>query len=1132
MAGSSLIASQKGIQRAKNSLKAKSLTQKALAVERGIASWSTINHFFNGLPVQRRIFIEICEELDLPSNVWRTLNNIAVLYETQGRYTDAEKKYLEALEMIQHLEGSEHYDVAATLNNLAVLYNSQGRFKEAETNYLQVISIWEKLLDDEHTYIASTLNNLANTYQEQGKYSEAEQTHLKSLSMRKSLFGDEHPDVGMSLSNLADIYLIQARYLEAEQNYLAVLSIQQSIFDSNHPETAKNLGNLAVVYSYQARYQEAENLYLEASSIWERSVGRIHPDNVNNLQNFAKQYKMQGRYSEAEVLFLDILEIRIQLLGQQHPDIAFTKSELAEVYRMQGRYVEAEQMHLDALSMRQRIFGEHPDVAASLNNLAVLYETTSKYSQAESMLLQAISLITKIFGANNPQIASSLNNLAAVYNSQGKYTEAEPLYFKALQIRKSLFGEQHPDVASSLNNIAELYRLQERYIEAEQKHTEALFMRQRFLGDEHPDVAKSLNNLATVYAATGRYTDALSYRVRAGLINDKLIARIFAFSSDSDRLAFVEKIRGNLDFFLSLVCKHLSDCKTAQQEALDFVFKRKALTASALASYNQALYSSRYPHLQEQFRQLIDLNARLIKLHLFIDENDNLIDGTVYQQQTVDLEKQYNILQKQLASQVPEIQLLQQPPNRHTVASALPVNSVLIEFVRFNVFNFHAIPANSDDCCYESRYAAFILPAGQPAAVQMVDLGKVEPIDYLIAATHLEASDYRRQTLAWGKKNTSPKLQIKQYNPGTAINLTQILLQPILNIVSNYKHLILAPDATLNLLPFQILPIDDSGTRLLIDEYKISYLGVGGDILRENHTTTRTASAPIIFADPDFDLTDTSSTFVSSPLNIQPDKQDFVNTLGDVLSQAPGTRLLGESIAQKLESARLYIGEEACETNLMSAKAPSIMLIATHGLFLPDSRQQLPDDIQINRLGTSNLKNPMLRSGLALAGANTWLRSGKLPKKAGKGFVFAQDIASLDLWANELTVLSACDTGRGDLKIGEGVFGLRRAFAVAGTKTLVMSLWQVPDKATALLMDRFFDNLKLAIKPLEALQNAQNYVRTITVSQLQQSALGIEVLKELLQVNDLSIQTHINCDPTQAPLQHPFYWGAWICQGN
>lgn len=136
------------------------------------------------------------------------------------------------------------------------------------------------------------------------------------------------------------------------------------------------------------------------------------------------------------------------------------------------------------------------------------------------------------------------------------------------------------------------------------------------------------------------------------------------------------------------------------------------------------------------------------------------------------------------------------------------------------------------------------------------------------------------------------------------------------------------------------------------------------------------------------------------------------------------------------------------------------------------------------------------------------------------------------MWANELTVLSACDTARGDIAIGEGVFGLRRAFAVAGAKTLVMSLWPVPDKVTALLMERFFHNLESGVSRAKALNQAQDYIRRITVKELHQSTLGTEVLKELLGVKELPADSELNYQTEDTPLEHPFYWGAWICQGN
>jgi tetratricopeptide (TPR) repeat protein len=165
---------------------------------------------------------------------------------------------------------------------------------------------------------------------------------------------------------------------------------------------------------------------------------------------------------------------------------------------------------------------------------------------------------------------------------------------------------------------------------------------------------------------------------------------------------------------------------------------------------------------------------------------------------------------------------------------------------------------------------------------------------------------------------------------------------------------------------------------------------------------------------------------------------------------------------------------------------------------------------------------------VAFAGANRWLEGKPLPETAEKGMVFAQDIAALDLWETELAILSACQTGIGDVKLGEGVFGLRRAFAIAGTKTLIMSLWSVPDRATALLMNRFLSNLRQGIGRRVALKEAQDYIRTITVKQLQESELGCSILAELEKALPQTRQLH----PTDQPLAHPYFWGAWVCQGE
>ncbi|MUH00023.1 tetratricopeptide repeat protein [Scytonema sp. UIC 10036] len=388
-------------------------------------------------------------------------------------------------------------------------------------------------------------------------------------------------------------------------------------------------------------------------------------------------------------------------------------------------------------------------MAVSLNNLAVLYDSLGRYSQAKENYLQALEILKELLGDKHPYIASTLNNLAGHYKEQRRYLEAEKKQIEAFAMRTSLYGDEHPDVARSLNNVATIDFSLGRYLQAERKYSEALELRKRLLGEEHPDVAQSLNHLATVLTVRNRPAEALSYRVQASYINDKLISRVFAFSSDSDRFALIEKLRGNFDLFLSLIYNHLLDSDSAKQQALDFVLKRKALTSTSLAAQNQALYSDRYPHLQDKFRQLGELNAQLVTLTF---SASRIRDFTAYQQQLAKLEEQHNNLQKQLASEVPEIQLAEQLPNRYAVAEALPSHSILIEFVRFDFFDFQAVRAKGDQQWHPPRYLAFILPSEQPDAVQTIDLGEVEPIDNLIQVFHSQVSDSTKKTLGVAKR--------------------------------------------------------------------------------------------------------------------------------------------------------------------------------------------------------------------------------------------------------------------------------------------------------------------------------------------------------------------------------------------
>ena len=183
------------------------------------------------------------------------------------------------------------------------------------------------------------------------------------------------------------------------------------------------------------------------------------------------------------------------------------------------------------------------------------------------------------------------------------------------------------------------------------------------------------------------------------------------------------------------------------------------------------------------------------------------------------------------------------------------------------------------------------------------------------------------------------------------------------------------------------------------------------------------------------------------------------------------------------------------------------------------------------------MKNPMLRSGLALAGAQSWLDGKELPAGFEDGVLTAQDVAMIDLRATEMVVLSACDTGLGEVLQGEGVFGLRRAFVVAGAKTLVMSLWRVHDLAAVLLMDKFYENLlEQKMARSEALREAQRYLRRdVTIGSLRKEWLNEEMIERLTGSNSkarVKMEEWRDSSDDLRPFRDVFYWGAFILHGE
>jgi tetratricopeptide (TPR) repeat protein len=232
--------------------------------------------------------------------------------------------------MVDWCEGNEDHQFAFSLNQLATLYRSQGKYNEAEPLYLRSLSISEKQLGENHPDVATSLNNLAELYRNRGKYEEAEPLYLRSLSIREKQLGEDHPHVAASLNNLAELYRNRGKYEEAEPLYLRSLSIYEKQLGENHPNIATSLNNLAGLYKNQGKYNEAEPLYLRSLSIREKQLGEDHPHVAASLNNLALLYDSQGKYNEAESLYQRALQICEQTLGIAHPTTMTVRGNYAQ----------------------------------------------------------------------------------------------------------------------------------------------------------------------------------------------------------------------------------------------------------------------------------------------------------------------------------------------------------------------------------------------------------------------------------------------------------------------------------------------------------------------------------------------------------------------------------------------------------------------------------------------------------------------------------------------------------------------------------------------------------------------------------------------------------------------------------
>jgi tetratricopeptide (TPR) repeat protein len=908
-----------------------------------------------------------------------------------------------------------------------------------------------------------------------GRFDVAVEAAYQLCERAREYYGETATDYAACLNNLGAAYEALGDYRSAEELYWHAVEIDAP---SNQLGYAQDLYNVAHLFEALGRYADAEIHYRKSLEIKEDILGGEHPDVARNLNGLGHLRYLQGDYASAETLYMQAHKI-----WRDHPEstlrqLAIILNNLAMLYEDMGDDVAAERFYIQTLETdRQALPHDHPEHATSLNNVAHFYCKFGNYQEAGSLFNEAADIVRATFGEGHLDYAISLNNLGWLDYLQGDYTAAETRFQRAFQIRENQLDADHPLVAQSLNNLGAIMREKGDLAAAQDYYRRALGIYRQTLGDGHPDVAIALNNLALAAAAGGNTTQALDRMCDVAAIVDGIICEIFSIASERRRLAYVEQIKWHVDSFLSLMVDPQSSSESLVGVGLDFVLRRKGIVIDALTAQRDTILSEEDEELEASLREFSTLRSQIAEKTF---AGPGTQDIELHLQLLAAWNEQKERLESEIARLIPGLDFTQSMADvgLQSIANALPDGSALIEFIRFHRFDFHALQADEASRWQPAQYLAFVLIAGRPEDLRIVDLGEADSIDQMILnfRASITGEDERRNFRLLRPVSTGAQ-------PEIATQLSAALFEPLLLNLDDCRRLFLAPDGDLSRLPFEVLPLGNG--RRVIDDFSISYLGTGRDLMRLGTTFTSHQDAPVVIADPNFDLT-------SREIEQEEDAQSIMRQSRDLerhvlhFDRLPGTRLEGEQVAALL-GVEPWLGDAALEKRVKECRSPHILHIATHGFFLGDQKRKLNNmrsglmETNFNasdKMGyLSNLENPLLRSGLALAGANTWLNGEVLPPEAEDAILNGEDVVGLDLLDTELVVLSACETGLGDVRSGEGVFGLQRVFILAGARTLVMSLWKVPDQQTQELMVDFYQRILAGTPRAVALREAQLEVK-------------------------------------------------------
>ncbi|MHB8522881.1 MAG: tetratricopeptide repeat protein [Limisphaerales bacterium] len=979
------------------------------------------------------------------------LITVANLHSTQQRHLDAIPLLERALAITEKTFGAESAEAATVLASLGNTRDQAGQVEVAIACLKRSLAIREKILQPTSPEVAIALHNLGSVYARHGDYQQAMPLLERSVELLEKIYRPNDAQstfqLAGALNNLGTAELEGGNYDKGIAALQRSLAIAESAFGSASVNLASTLNSIAVACRGHGDFDRAQRFYERALRILEGAPAYKSRERVDTLNNLAQMLLDMGDEDAAFELFSQGMELAESQVGTNALPVAFSLNGLALINQRRANIPEALTLFERSLAILQNTLGpSHRDVAGVLNNISVLLEITGDTNGALRTLQRAFAIQEKVLPPVHPHIAATLNNLAAFSIRRGDLVEARNLFRKSVTITDAAMGRNNPDSCARLESLGIV----------------------EFLSG---DASRGLSEFVE---STRRWRRYLASQT------------IFQQGPSASRIQ--EKVQSSRDWFQSL-------CGVAPS---------RFSQAASFSGAEQLAFGKGVLEEVETVRARLTADGR-VQVQALREQADSTRtrleaiaypEGTAWLRERMDwrnserdrLEHNLKGIEERIAAanELVALTIREGDLSLAEIARSLPSSAVLVDLVQYRRTDFTA----ADNQWKEQHYAAYLTfpltNAATNVVVERVDLGEAAPIDDAVASVIKRFS-------------ATPAQYLARDLPAALQKLTHLAYEPLARHLTNVSHLIICPDGQLSRLPFELLPV---GEKFLIEEKTVSYVTSGREIVRlaANHTDSKPkshSSKSIVMGNPDFDFDlpggNRSDALTQESGNGARNPEFEVALLGSKATKAlsrdyrgleflplPGAEAEARSVAKLIgNDCILRLGADAREAELKAAVSPRVLHLATHGFFLSD--QEFMETNTFGEYGQPrrlhhfkvghDWENPLLRCGIALAGANHAMQITNA--LAEDGLLTGLEASLLNLQGTELVILSACDSGTGEVKIGEGVMSLRRAFRIAGAETVLASHWSINDKATSQLMTEFMRRWQAGEPRAKAWREAQ-----------------------------------------------------------